>query len=200
MLLIHCFLCRCLRSFRLSFPPTNGPAHLVLDKRCFVLHPHPQFYLLYHRKPRPTFVSIYWLPRFNPNTCRRRSAFLPCFHIIISSTFFHLAVRTKLDADLKLLPAKSITISVRCYETRVGRVNNIQSNVLVDYTKILWSKQDGVEFQQIGNLDFPFRISIPAKVAGFSTAAFVDYRCVWRVEAGTTCSSYILIVAHSLLQ
>ncbi|KAF8810155.1 hypothetical protein BYT27DRAFT_7092656 [Phlegmacium glaucopus] len=93
------------------------------------------------------------------------------------------AVRTKMDSDLKLLSAKSITVSVKCYETRVGRINNIQSNVLVDYTKTLWSKQDDVEFEQIGNLDFPFRISIPAKVAGFSTAAFVDYRCMWRIEA-----------------
>ena len=107
-------------------------------------------------------------------------------------------MRTKLDGDCKPLPATSLSISVKCYETRVGRVNIVQSNVLVEYTKILWSKHDGVEFEPIGNLDFPFRISIPAKVAGFSTAAFVDYRCVWRLEAGTTYYSYFSIVAHSV--
>jgi hypothetical protein len=32
--------------------------------------------------------------------------------------------------------------------------------------------------------EYPFRIILPATVAGFSTATFVDYRCTWRVEAG----------------
>ncbi|KIM49441.1 hypothetical protein M413DRAFT_438626 [Hebeloma cylindrosporum] len=95
-------------------------------------------------------------------------------------------VRTKLDADLKTLQARSLTISVRCYESRIGRVNVLQSNILVDYTQVLWTKPDGVDYEQIGNLEFPFRISIPAKVAGFSTAIFVDYRCMWRVEAVLT--------------
>ena len=108
----------------------------------------------------------------------------------------HLVVRTKLDGDLKPLAASSLTISVKCYETRVGRINVVQSKVLVEYTKVLWSKRDGVEYESIGNLDLPFRISMPAKVAGFSTAAFVDYRCVWRLEAGTTCCSYTFALAH----
>lgn len=108
----------------------------------------------------------------------------------------HLVVRTKLDGDFKPLAAKSLTISVKCYETRVGRINVVQSNVLVEYTKVLWSKQDGVEYEPIGNLDLPFRISMPAKVAGFSTAAFVDYRCVWRLEAGTTSCSYFFTFSH----
>ncbi|KAF8968358.1 hypothetical protein BDZ97DRAFT_1916196 [Flammula alnicola] len=95
-------------------------------------------------------------------------------------------VRTKLDADQKGLLAKSITISVRCYESRIGRVNALQSNILVDYTQVLWSKPDGVDYESISNLEFPFRISIPARVAGFSTAVFVDYRCMWRVEAVLT--------------
>ena len=132
-------------------------------------------------------VSIHWLSRFDPNSRRWRSAFFPCF---ISMLIPYVVVRTKLDGDCKPLAARSLTVSVKCYETRVGRVNIVQSNVLVEYTKVLWSKQDGVEFEPIGNLDFPFRISIPAKVAGFSTTAFVDYRCMWRLEAGTTCYSY----------
>ena len=116
-----------------------------------------------------------------------------CINICSSA---HVVVRTKLDGDFKPLAAKSLTISVKCYETRVGRINIVQSNVLVEYTKVLWSKQDGVDYEPIGNLDLPFRISLPAKVAGFSTAAFVDYRCVWRLEAGTTCSSYFFTLVH----
>jgi hypothetical protein len=139
-------------------------------------------------------VSIHGLSWFNPNSGRWRLAFFLCS--ITSLVQPLLVVRTKLDGDFKPLAAKSLTVSVKCYETRVGRINVVQSNVLVEYTKVLWSKQDGVEYEPIGNLDLPFRISMPAKVAGFSTAAFVDYRCVWRLEAGTTYCSYFFTVPH----
>ncbi|THU99341.1 hypothetical protein K435DRAFT_837698 [Dendrothele bispora CBS 962.96] len=92
-------------------------------------------------------------------------------------------VCTKLDSDQKLLPAKSITVSVRCYESRLGRIGAVASNVLVDYTQVLWSKPDGQEYAEIGESEYPFRITLPAHVGGFSTASFVEYRCVWRVEA-----------------
>ncbi|KAJ7285669.1 hypothetical protein C8J57DRAFT_1431371 [Mycena rebaudengoi] len=93
-------------------------------------------------------------------------------------------VRTRLDADLKPLQAKSITVSVRCYEARLGRLGVTHSNVLVDYTQVLWSNPDEQrDYSDVAELDLPFRISIPAKVAGFSTASYVEYRCTWRVEA-----------------
>ncbi|KAJ7905320.1 hypothetical protein B0H14DRAFT_2327083, partial [Mycena olivaceomarginata] len=93
-------------------------------------------------------------------------------------------VRTRLDADQKSLQAKSITISVRCYETRLGVLGVMHSNVLVDYTQVLWSKPDNEDYADIGDLELPFRISIPAKVAGFSTASYASvYKCSWRVEA-----------------
>ncbi|KAJ7752027.1 hypothetical protein B0H16DRAFT_1547146 [Mycena metata] len=94
-------------------------------------------------------------------------------------------VRTKLDPDNKPLQAKSITISVRCYETRLGLLGVMHSNVLVDYTQVLWSKPDGDhDYADIGDLELPFRITLPAKVAGFSTASYASaYKCSWRVEA-----------------
>ncbi|KAF8212418.1 hypothetical protein K438DRAFT_1958157 [Mycena galopus ATCC 62051] len=94
-------------------------------------------------------------------------------------------VKTKLDVDGKPLPTKSITISVRCYETRLGVLGVVHSNVLVDYTQVLWSKPDGdQDYADVGDLELPFRISIPAKVAGFSTASYASvYKCSWRVEA-----------------
>lgn len=82
------------------------------------------------------------------------------------------------------MPARSITISVRCYEASFGRLGVLQSNVLVDYTEVLWSKPDDTQYENIGDLELPFRISIPARVGGFSTSTFVEYRCLWRVEAG----------------
>ncbi|RDB24068.1 hypothetical protein Hypma_008762 [Hypsizygus marmoreus] len=92
-------------------------------------------------------------------------------------------VRTKLDDDAKQLQATSITISVRCYESRIGRVSVLHSNILADYTQVLWSKPDGQDYAPIEDLEFPFRITVPAKAPGFSTAVFVDYRCMWRIEA-----------------
>ncbi|KAG5634879.1 hypothetical protein H0H81_000424 [Sphagnurus paluster] len=103
--------------------------------------------------------------------------------LVLSST---KVVRTKIDADAKQLLAQSITISVRCYESRLGRVSVLHSNVLVDYTQVLWSKPDADEYAPIDDLEFPFRITVPANVAGFSTSVFVDYRCMWRVEAVLT--------------
>jgi hypothetical protein len=109
-----------------------------------------------------------------------------CTFLVSNPTFILADVRTKLDADAKLLPARSLTISVRCYESRVGRVNTLQSNVLVDYTQVLWSKPDDVDYEPVGSLDYPFRVTVPVKAAGFSTAVFVDYRCLWRIEAGAS--------------
>ncbi|KII89040.1 hypothetical protein PLICRDRAFT_160086 [Plicaturopsis crispa FD-325 SS-3] len=92
-------------------------------------------------------------------------------------------VRTRLDPDGKLLPAKSLTVSVRCYESRLGRVGVLHSNILVEHSQTLWSKAADRDFIDVGDLEFPFRITIPADVAGVSTANFQDYKAIWRVEA-----------------
>ncbi|KAJ4480560.1 hypothetical protein C8J55DRAFT_67227 [Lentinula edodes] len=95
-----------------------------------------------------------------------------------------LVVGTKLDADLKQLPAKQITVSVRCYEFRLGRIGGVvSSKMVVDYTQLLWSKPDGNEFFDLGEVECPFKITVPPRSGGFSTVSFVEYRCVWRVEA-----------------
>jgi hypothetical protein len=113
--------------------------------------------------------------------CSKSTPFL----IYIFSLFFFSVVRTKLDDDGKLLPAKSITVSVRCYESRIGRFNAIHTNRLVDYTQVLWSKPEQDEWADIGDSEYPFRISIPTNVGGYTTANLQDYRVWWRVEAGT---------------
>ncbi|KAJ3795039.1 hypothetical protein GGU11DRAFT_793650 [Lentinula aff. detonsa] len=93
-------------------------------------------------------------------------------------------VGTRLDADLKLLPARQITVSVRCYEFRLGRIGGVvSSKTLVDYTQVLWTKPDGNDFFDLGEIEYPFKITIPPQTGGFSTVSFVEYRCVWRVEA-----------------
>ncbi|KAF4603903.1 hypothetical protein EYR40_001076 [Pleurotus pulmonarius] len=92
-------------------------------------------------------------------------------------------VRVKLDNDGKSLPTKSVTVSIKCYESRLGRVSVLQSNILVDQTQVLWSKPDAQEYADLGDAEFPFRLTLPPNVAGFSTSTFVEYKCTWRVEA-----------------
>ncbi|KAF9264854.1 hypothetical protein L218DRAFT_899979 [Marasmius fiardii PR-910] len=92
-------------------------------------------------------------------------------------------VYTKLDSDLKTLPARSITVSVRCYESRLGRLGVLQTNVLFDQSQTLWTTPEGQEYSAIGDGEYPFRLTLPTGVTGFSTVSFPEYRCIWRVEA-----------------
>lgn len=161
----------------------NGSSHPLLNKRFFYFlsySPHQTSYYLAGNQGLRYFPYTGYLG-LTPIRVEGGEPFLSFSHPCLIPS----VVRTKLDADGKLLHAKSLAISIRCYESRVGRVNTLQSKILVDYTQVLWSKPAGVDYEQVGNLEYPFRFTIPAKVAGFSTAVFVDYRCMWRVEAGT---------------
>ncbi|KIY51075.1 hypothetical protein FISHEDRAFT_37847, partial [Fistulina hepatica ATCC 64428] len=93
-------------------------------------------------------------------------------------------VRTKLhELEPKPLLVKTITISVRCYEARLGFSGVGHTNTLVDHTQTLWSKPDFSEYAAVGELDLPFHISLPPSIGGVSTSTFVEYRCFWRIEA-----------------
>lgn len=106
------------------------------------------------------------------------------------------AVRTKLDSDLKPALARSLTVAIRCYEARVGRLGNTQARCLVEQTQVLWAprgkdsgpstsnRPDTPEYAELGDSEHTFRIIMPAKVAGLSTANYPEYRVYWRVEAG----------------
>jgi len=160
--------------------PPDGPASALLNKRSVRSYSpsrrrlHPQATPVSVTFPTPAIwvsprcASTEVSPYMRPPTC----------------TYAFKVVRTRPDADTRSCLAKAISVSVRCYEVRVGRVSVLQSNCLVDYTQVLWTKPDSAEFEQIGALDLPFRITLPTHIAGFSTALFVDYRCMWRVEAG----------------
>lgn len=93
-------------------------------------------------------------------------------------------VRTRFDEDQKPILAKSISVSVRAYESRQGRTGSHHSRLLVDYTQTLWRKPDDVPYTELGEFEQPFRITLPKRVAGFSTANYQDYRTYWRLEAG----------------
>lgn len=94
-------------------------------------------------------------------------------------------VRTEIEQDGKLLPAKDLTVFVRCYEFRQGRLGTAQSNILAESSVTLWRKPEGQDWAEIGNLEYPFRISMPSHTTGPSSALyFQEYRICWRIEAG----------------
>ena len=114
-------------------------------------------------------------------------------------------VRTRLDEDQKPIQAKSITVSVRAYESRQTRMGTTHTRLLVDYSQTLWRAPDNQPYADVGEFESPFKITLPKRVAGFSTANYQDYRTFWRVEAGTSlchvhCCSLALteIVTHLL--
>ncbi|KAF9227867.1 hypothetical protein BS17DRAFT_409619 [Gyrodon lividus] len=97
---------------------------------------------------------------------------------------FEGLVRTQIEQDGKGILAKDIVIAVRCYESRQGRLGTIQTNVLYEHCATLWQKYDTQEWSEVGDSEYPFRISIPSHVAAPSTALyFQEYRIFWRIEA-----------------
>lgn len=89
-----------------------------------------------------------------------------------------------MDEDTKPVSAKSLTVAVRCYESRLGKLNTLQTNTLVDQAITLWSKPDHVASMELSSVEYPFKIIIPVDSPGFSTANFQEYKVAWRVEAG----------------
>lgn len=94
-------------------------------------------------------------------------------------------VSVRLDEDKKPINAKVLTVSLRAYEARQGRVGGApHSRLLVDYTQTLWRKPDGEEYAELSELNRSFKITLPKRVAGFSTVNLLDYRTYWRLEVG----------------
>ncbi|KAF9646863.1 hypothetical protein BDM02DRAFT_3069812, partial [Thelephora ganbajun] len=85
--------------------------------------------------------------------------------------------------ELKPLPAKTLTVAVKCYESRLGRVNVIATNVVVDQTLVLWEKSPASASAEVPDGDYPFNIIIPPDTPGLTTTVFQEYRAYWRVEA-----------------
>ncbi|THH33994.1 hypothetical protein EUX98_g351 [Antrodiella citrinella] len=92
-------------------------------------------------------------------------------------------IRTKLEEDGKYILAKSLSVHIRCYESRVTRTGSHRSRILVDYSKTIWQKPQHQEYAPLGDLDATFKITLPTNVPGFSTANYQEYKTFWRVEA-----------------
>ena len=92
-------------------------------------------------------------------------------------------VRSKIEEDGKPVLAKSLSVHIRCYESRVTRTGSHRSRVLVDYAKTLWQKPDNEDYAPLGDFDSSFKITLPTTVPGFSTANYQEYKTFWRIEA-----------------
>jgi hypothetical protein len=173
-LFLHSFTPRPTQPHPQSYPHPNGQAY----------NPLPQ------RQPWRPFLSSQWLPRLDTPQVRRRSV---CFSLIYYRPLIspHSAVRTEIEQDGKHLSAKDITVFVRCYEFRHGRLGGAQSKILVEHSVTLWRKPDGQDWAEIGNVEHPFRLTIPVHNAGPSSALyFQEYRICWRIEAGMSCQAF----------
>lgn len=111
--------------------------------------------------------------------------FFPCSgYLGLTPLKFEGVVRTEIEQDGKHLSAKDITVFVRCYEFRYGRLGTVQSNILIEHSVTLWRKPDNQDWAEIGNAEYPFRLSMPLQTTGPSTALyFQEYRICWRIEA-----------------
>ena len=92
-------------------------------------------------------------------------------------------VKIKREEEVKPLAAKTLTIAVRCYESRLGRVNVIATNVVVDQTLVLWEKSPNSASAEVPEGEYPFKLIIPPDTPGLTTTVFQEYRAYWRVEA-----------------
>lgn len=101
------------------------------------------------------------------------------------SPFTHACpvVKLKHEDQLKPLAAKSLTVAVRCYESRLGRVNVIATNLIVDQSLVLWEKAPTAASAEIPDGEYPFKLVIPPDTPGLTTTLFREYRAYWRVEA-----------------
>jgi len=115
------------------------------------------------------------------------------------------------------LKASEVTVSLRCYEARLGRVGVVKTNVLFDHTLGLWSASSSPSSSKRGpqvvrssvaagagdtrvaelpHTDFPFNICIPpSSAAGCSSCHLQSYRVYWRLEA-SECDS-VFALPHS---
>ncbi|KDN49447.1 hypothetical protein RSAG8_02149, partial [Rhizoctonia solani AG-8 WAC10335] len=91
-------------------------------------------------------------------------------------------VRTRLEEDGKPVTASALTISIRCYEARHGRVGVVKTNILAEQSLTLWTPT-GTEYGPLGARELPFRLVLPVDSPGSSTFHLQDYRVYWRLEA-----------------
>lgn len=103
--------------------------------------------------------------------------------------------------QFKGIRASHVTVSLRCYEARLGRVGVVRTNVIYEHTSLLWAADPSSSSSaavkrraatgssephtaDLTQTDFPFHMVIPpASAGGCSTCHLQSYRVYWRLEA-----------------
>lgn len=162
---------------------------VVADVEVGVREKRPSLSLSLLHGPLPSFCPrkhwfalflVLWLSRPHSLRSPRLSVSPPIF---LSFTHSRPVVKVKHEEELKPLPAKALTVAVRCYESRLGRVSVIATNVVVDQTLVLWEKSPTSASAVIPDGEYPFKFIIPPDTPGLTTTLFQEYRAYWRVEA-----------------
>lgn len=105
-------------------------------------------------------------------------------YFALSQVSTHGTVRTRLGDDGNPLMASKVTIAIRCYESRMPRLGVVHTNILFNKTQVLWQAPENQHFAPLGDLDLPFRMSLPPDIAAPSSCHMQEYRVFWRLEAG----------------
>ncbi|KAG9010527.1 hypothetical protein FRB94_010293 [Tulasnella sp. JGI-2019a] len=107
-------------------------------------------------------------------------------YFALSQVSTHGIVRTRLGDDDNPLMASKITIAIRCYESRMPKLGVVHTNILFNKTQVLWQAPEGQQYAPLGDVDLPFRMSLPPDIAAPSTCHMQEYRVFWRLEAVIT--------------
>ncbi|RPD78438.1 hypothetical protein L226DRAFT_456727 [Lentinus tigrinus ALCF2SS1-7] len=99
--------------------------------------------------------------------------------------------------NVEVEAVRKVLRPIRCYQSRLTRSCSFRSTLVTD---VLWVKPPDREYSDVGELDFPFKITLPNCTPGFSTATHQDYRIFWRLEASKSSHSLPRFVGSRIVR
>lgn len=106
--------------------------------------------------------------------------FLGVTPVVLSGT-----IVAKIPSFTPKLPVKSVTVSARCCEVRSGGpFTSAAEKVLWEKQKVIWAAATEGGYEEIGNWQRPFSISIPVEAVETATSVqtFKEWKATWKIE------------------
>ncbi|WVQ85321.1 hypothetical protein IAT38_007486 [Cryptococcus sp. DSM 104549] len=106
-------------------------------------------------------------------------------HLGVSPVVVQGKIATKLPPVCDPLLVKSITLRIKCIESRAGGAfEGDVDNTLWEKAKVLLAPPPGEEYTGVGDWDSMFKLAIPVEAAAAGRSAMVirEYKVVWRFE------------------
>lgn len=94
-------------------------------------------------------------------------------------------VVTRVPQLAHALPVKQVLLTVKCYEVRTeSGLNPNLENTLWEKTKRIWQPPEGEEYVELGEWEYPFKITVPADAieSACSEQYTKEWKVVWRLE------------------